>query len=110
MTPALAGQLELDSPPRTKWQIAFATYRKSWRNVIAFGFIALIGLIAIFVPFIANGMPYTGQMTAYTTPAGAKVVDAGAYLLARSAITDDLRLGQPTATILENLWEWLVEP
>jgi hypothetical protein len=55
------------------------------------------------------GLGYTAQMTAYTTAAGAKVVDAGAFLLPRSAIGDGFVL-RPTAGVLENLWRWLTAP
>jgi hypothetical protein len=37
------------------------------------------------------------------------VVDAGAFLLPRSAIGDAFVL-RPTAGVLENLWRWLITP
>ena len=52
----------------------------------------------------------TGQMTAYETRNGARVIAAGAYLLARSAMTDDLREREPAATVLGNLWRWVATP
>ena len=55
------------------------------------------------------GPRYTAQMTAYTTPAGARVVAAGAFLFARSAWTDQLTPGS-AEPVLANLWNWLVQP
>ncbi len=57
--------------PRTEgvsfWQVAGRAFSRRWLNLIACGHIACIALLAVFVPFIANGHPYT---IVYPTKAG----------------------------------------
>ena len=51
--------LAAESRAAAYWTVVGRAFRRSWINRLASGWILLIILIAIIVPFLANGSPYT---------------------------------------------------
>jgi peptide/nickel transport system permease protein len=44
------------------WEVAGAAFRRRAANLVACGWIGLIAFVAVVVPFVANGQPYTIEM------------------------------------------------
>ena len=44
---------------RSFWQVVQTTFRRRWSNLISVGYIAVLAMLAVFVPFLANSHPLT---------------------------------------------------
>lgn len=51
-----------EAPSRSFWEVAIAAYKRRVMNRVAFFWIVFLLLLAVFVPFLANGQPYTIEL------------------------------------------------